>query len=445
MASIAEIAQISTQKDKAPAYVNLLSNELSAKPAPNVAQIETTVAAVVAETPVVARQVLSELVKLLQDQATALQDSLQDILKSVLKVVSPRGVTFDEQANAFRNQLADILEAQEEWKEAAETLIKLNMDSNYTDEDKLKVYIRVVRLFLEEEESGLAETYYGRAAVLIHSTTDKTLQLQYKLCQARLADFTRKFVDAALRYHELSWIGDIDEEERLQALSAAVTCAVLAPAGPNRSRMLANLYRDERSAGLTHFNILTKMYLDQIIRPAEIKGFEETLRPHQLARIAQSAGDKKNVAAYDNEMTDGEPVSTRTGPATVLDRAVLEHNLLSCSKIYTNITFIGLGSLLDLTPAAAETMARRMIEQKRLKASIDQVERLIVFEDVDDDEGQGKAGGLGDVDQEEEDPGAPYTKQWDKQIRQTASQVESLVQQLSEKGLLEPSNAMAVA
>lgn len=234
---------------------------------------------------------------------------------------------------------------------------------------------------------------------------------------------------------------------------------MLAPAGPNRSRVLASLYRDERSADLAHFNILTKMFLDQIIRTSEIKGFEETLRPHQLARIAQSSNDKA-PSAYADEDPEGI-VSKRTGPSTVLDRAVMEHNLLSCSKIYKNITFAGLGALLDLAPGAAETMARKMIEQRRLKGSIDQVERLIVFEAVDD-EGQGKAGGLGDVDLEEEDPGAPFTKQWDLQIRQTASnvsvefvprksticsfvqQVELLVQRLSEKGLLEGANSMAV-
>lgn len=234
---------------------------------------------------------------------------------------------------------------------------------------------------------------------------------------------------------------------------------MLAPAGPNRSRVLASLYRDERSADLAHFNILTKMFLDQIIRTSEIKGFEETLRPHQLARIAQSFNDR-TPSAYADEDVEGT-ASRRTGPSTVLDRAVMEHNLLSCSKIYKNITFAGLGALLDLAPGAAETMARKMIEQKRLKGSIDQVERLIIFEAVDDEEGQGKAGGLGDVDLEEEDPGAPFTKQWDLQIRQTASnvsvdcisefgycsgvqQVELLVQRLGEKGLLEGMNVMAV-
>lgn len=202
--------------------------------------------------------------------------------------------------------------------------------------------------------------------------------------------------------------------------------------------MLASLCRDERTAQLPTHNILTKIFLDRILRPAEVKDFEATLRPHQLAKIAQSSNDRLAASRADDANEDGsagrsgsgaerdDPVSTRTGPSTVLDRAVLEHNLLASSKIYNNITFRGLGALLDLTPGAAETMARRMVEQGRLKASIDQVERLIVFEDAkEDDDAQGKAGGLGEVDMHTEDTGAPYTKKWDMQIRMTAANVSS--------------------
>ena len=210
--------------------------------------------------------------------------------------------------------------------------------------------------------------------------------------------------------------------------SAAVTCAVLAPAGPNRSRVLASLCRDERTTQLPTHNILTKMFLDHIIRTAEVKQFEHTLRPHQLAKIHQSSNDR--IAASlasgttDEDVSMGENASTRTSPSTVLDRAVMEHNLLAASKIYNNITFSGLGALLDLTPGAAETMARKMIEQGRLRGSIDQVEQLIWFDSGrEEDDAQGKAGGLGDVDLETEDTGAPYTKKWDMQIRLTASSV----------------------
>ncbi|KAG6831594.1 hypothetical protein H0H92_009067 [Tricholoma furcatifolium] len=218
---------------------------------------------------------------------------------------------------------------------------------------------------------------------------------------------------------------------------AAVTCAVLAPAGPNRSRILASLYRDERTLELPTYNILSKMFLDHILRPAEVKEFEKTLKPHQLAKIAISSNDRlASAGQYDAPAGMGEPaVSTRTGPATVLDRAVMEHNLLASSQIYNNITFGGLGALLDLAPGAAETMARKMIEQGRLRGSIDQVDRLIWFEGNNEDDAQGKAGGLGDVE-EAEDTGAPFTKRWDAQIRLTAANVESIVQHLTEKGLV---------
>lgn len=90
--------------------------------------------------------------------------------------------------------------------------------SSLPDGDKFRVYIRIVRLLLEDEDPVQAETYYNRAASLCNSTTNKELQLQFKLCQARICDYARKFLEAALRYHELSWVAEIDEEERKQIL-----------------------------------------------------------------------------------------------------------------------------------------------------------------------------------------------------------------------------------
>ena len=165
------------------------------------------------------------------------------------------------------------------------------------------------------------------------------------------------------------------------------------------------------------------MFLDHILRSAEIKEFEKTLKPHQLAKIAISSNDRLASAGNDDSTEPDFTASTRTGPSTVLDRAVMEHNLLASSNIYNNITFRGLGALLDLTPGAAETMARKMIEQGRLRGSIDQVDKLIWFEgNREEDDAQGKAGGLGDVE-EAEDTGAPFTKRWDTQIRLTAAHV----------------------
>ncbi|KAF9247077.1 hypothetical protein BU15DRAFT_69919 [Melanogaster broomeanus] len=388
---------------------------------------------------VTGRQVISELVKLIGGGVVTDHDTRKRIVEDTLATLQPRIASYEEQVNSLRFQLADLLETEEEWSEAARVLMGISLDSgsrSLPDEEKFRVYIRIVRLLLEDEDSVQAETYYNRAASLSNSTNDKETQLQFKLCQARISDYARKFLEAAMRYHELSWVAEIDEEERKEILSNAVTCAVLAPAGPNRSRVLASLYRDERSSDLPTYNILSKMFLDHILRPAEVKTFEQKLRPHQLARIAISSNDRLASVVDDDDPSEPS-TSTRRGPSTVLDRAVLEHNLLASSKIYNNITFRGLGALLDLAPSGAETMARKMIEQGRLKGSIDQVDKLIWFEGGrEDDDAQGKAGGLGDVEQTSEATGAPFTKRWDMQIRTTAANVESIVQHLAFKGLI---------
>ena len=89
-----------------------------------------------------------------------------------------------------------------------------------------------------------AERFYNRAALIAHSTSDKEILLSFKLCQARISDYSRKFLEAASRYHELSWVPEIDEEERshmlyVPALAAASpvsapvpTLSPLRPAAP---------------------------------------------------------------------------------------------------------------------------------------------------------------------------------------------------------------------
>ena len=152
--------------------------------------------------------------------------------------------------------------------------------------------------------------------------TDQPTKLQFQLSQARISDSQRNFLDASVAYLDLSNQPVIDEEERLQALSAAITCAVLAPAGPQRGKQLAKLYKDERAVDTPEFSILEKIFLDRLLSPAEVAAFAANLKDHQKAITS-----------------DG---------STVLDKAILEHNLLAVSRIYANITFINLGKLLGV-------------------------------------------------------------------------------------------------
>jgi COP9 signalosome complex subunit 4 len=149
-------------------------------------------------------------------------------------------------------------------------------------------------------------------------------------------------VEAAQKYHEVSFNTAIDEGDRLQMLSSAVTCSILAPAGPQRGRVLAALNRDERvhtSLPAHLSSMLRKMLLDRIVRADEVHEFERGLAHHQRAVVE--------------------------GGGTMLERAVREHNVGACAHIYDNVGFARLGEVLGLDAAAAEATARRMIEQGR--------------------------------------------------------------------------------
>jgi COP9 signalosome complex subunit 4 len=297
---------------------------------------------------------------LLQNFAVALPNLPADLHKDIahfaLEKIQPRGVAFEEQISIIRVDLAKLYEEEEEWREAAKILIATPLDRVLEPEYKVNIYVKIAQLFLEDDESVQAEAYINRASELIHQVRDDVLKLRYKVCFARIMDYKRQFMKAALRYHELSQI--VAESERLEALQYAAICAILAAAGPQRSRMLATLYKDERSSKLEVYPILEKMYLERILRKPEVEKFAKELKPHQMAVLS-----------------DG---------STVLDRAVIEHNLLSASKLYKNITFVELGQLLSIPPDKAEKVASRMMVEDRLKGSIDQIASLIVFEHSQD-------------------------------------------------------------
>lgn len=121
--------------------------------------------------------------------------------------------------------------------------------------------------------------------------------------------------------------------------------------------MLATLFKDERCQQLPAYNILEKMYLDRIIKRSELDEFSAHLQEHQKALTS-----------------DG---------STILDRAVIEHNLLSASKLYNNITFNELGALLEIDPSKAEKIASQMITEGRMNGYIDQIAGIVHFETRD--------------------------------------------------------------
>jgi len=272
-----------------------------------------------------------------------------------LDKIQPRVVAFEEQVSNIRVELAKLYEEEEEWKEAAKILIAIPLDTGQRvlePEYKVNIYVKIAQLYLEDDESVQAEAYINRASELIHQCRDDLLKLRYKVCFARIMDYKRQFMKAALRYYELSQI--VPEHERMDSLQFSIICTILTPAGPQRSRMLSTLFKDERCSKLEIYSILEKMYLERILRKPEVEKFAKELKPHQMALLS-----------------DG---------ATVLDRAVVEHNLLSASKLYNNISFAELGALLDIPPEKAEKVTSRMMVEERLKGAIDQIASLVIFQ-----------------------------------------------------------------
>ncbi|KAF2662878.1 hypothetical protein K491DRAFT_700041 [Lophiostoma macrostomum CBS 122681] len=312
----------------------------------------------------------------------------------VIDLLAPKGAQYEEQDTRVKEILADAYEGEEDYIKSAQTLQSISLDSTQkqlSPDDKAKVWIRIVRCYLEEDDTTNAFTQLNKVKSVIHSVKDKGTQLHFRLSQARIYDSQRAFLDAAQAYHTMSLEMLIDEDERIQALSAAIVCAILAPAGPLRARMLSKLYKDERTTSTEHFTILEKIFFDRLLRPDEIKAFEGALQPHHLAKTA-----------------DG---------STVLDKAILEHNLLGASKLYNNIGIDQLGELLGIDADKAEDYAAKMLEQGRLAGYIDQIDRLIFFE--------GEGSGERKTGHAERIAGKELRK-WDANVQGLAEEVEKV-------------------
>jgi hypothetical protein len=82
------------------------------------------------------------------------------------------------------------------------------------DEYKLEKCVKIARLYLEDDDSVKAEAHIKKASFLLPkepalaSVEAKVLTLQYKVCFARIQDSKRRFLEAALRYYELSQVNE---------------------------------------------------------------------------------------------------------------------------------------------------------------------------------------------------------------------------------------------
>eukprot|EP00550_Attheya_septentrionalis_P006688 CAMPEP_0198292518 /NCGR_PEP_ID=MMETSP1449-20131203/12519_1 /TAXON_ID=420275 /ORGANISM="Attheya septentrionalis, Strain CCMP2084" /LENGTH=390 /DNA_ID=CAMNT_0043991637 /DNA_START=159 /DNA_END=1328 /DNA_ORIENTATION=+ len=280
----------------------------------------------------------------------------------------------DAADNQLRQGLFEYKVSEEQdYVGAAKVLSGLRMDETpgsvyyMSPHERCDVYVKIAECYLEEDETAEADGAVTKAGTVVESITNAeqhmALILRYKSTYARVLDANRKFLQAASRYHDLSQAQTdmIDADDLNNMLGRAATCAILAPSGPQRQRILGLVYKDERLAQLdtipefeTHSSVLTKMYMNQILRKDDLTKFENSLAEHQKA-----------------VMGDG---------LTLMERAVIEHNMVAVGHLYTSIYFAELGRLLGVEAAKAEKVAATMIMDGSLNGSIDQVDGLLTFE-----------------------------------------------------------------
>uniref|UniRef100_A0AAR2ITX2 COP9 signalosome complex subunit 4 n=1 Tax=Pygocentrus nattereri TaxID=42514 RepID=A0AAR2ITX2_PYGNA len=406
-----ELAQLmnssGSHKDLAGKYRQILEKAIQFTDAEQLEALKAFVEAMVNENVslVISRQLLTDFCTHLP----SLPDSTaKAVYHFTLEKIQPRVISFEEQVASIRQHLATIYEKEEDWRNAAQVLVGIPLETGqkqYNVDYKLDTYLKIARLYLEDDDPVQAEAYINRASLLQNESTNEQLQIHYKVCYARVLDYRRKFIEAAQRYNELSYKSIVHESERLEALKHALHCTILASAGQQRSRMLATLFKDERCQQLAAYGILEKMYLDRIIRGNQLQEFAAMLMPHQKATTADGKLYNKKHSQYLIIMIFA---SSLDYSSSILDRAVIEHNLLSASKLYNNITFEELGALLEIPPAKAEKIASQMITEGRMNGFIDQIDGIVHFETRE-----------------------PLPT-WDKQIQSLCFQVNNLLEKISQ-------------
>lgn len=236
--TIAELHAIGDHKAKLERYKAVLQDLVSKAAMP---QLQAFVQHLVSEEVqlAVSRQVLLGLAQSLKGLQPA---QLKDIGLFTLEKMGPRVVSFEEQVSVIREELALVYEKEEDWGQAAKMLAGIPLDSGIRvldDNYKVDKCIQIAMLYMQDDESVTAETFINRASVLIGEETEPRLRLQHKVCYARILDAKRKFLEAATRFYQLSQLQNrnfgsytVKEEELTTALGMAMTCSILAPAGP---------------------------------------------------------------------------------------------------------------------------------------------------------------------------------------------------------------------
>jgi len=356
------IASVENKEDKKGQYIKVISDVFSSE---SEESVRTFVTHITKQNAVVSRQVLQQFAEAFKAKRKDKhgKNLLKAMIESIDIILSENNSKlFEEVVNSLLYNIAKTfqLEMEDEdedaFEKAAKYMGKINLESTnqpYTPAKKCKILIHTAQLYLAEDKYREAEIFVNRCRDLINSKDmPEMTKLKFWSSMAQVQDANQKYHQAAAGYLRLSE-KIINPKESLEKLEQGMKCTILSPAGPNRARLLAKFYKDDRSSTLPGAKLVEKMFMERLIAKSDYEAFEQTLAEHQM-RLTKEGW-------------------------TLLQKAVIEHNLIATSKVYSNISMADLALILNVDADGAENIAASMIAQGRLTGKIDQSKGLLHF------------------------------------------------------------------
>ncbi|KMU75159.1 COP9 signalosome complex subunit 4 [Coccidioides immitis RMSCC 3703] len=210
--ALAAIDATSNQQAKAVRYNELLSQIVSSSSPTTISQdLIAFLGSILSENVsiIASRPLLDAFINALR---TLPADVQINVGQHAIHALQSRSTSVEEQDSSIRGILADAYESQDEYLAAARVLQGIHLDSSQrliSDEDKMRMWIRIVRLYLEEDDPTSAEGFLNKIKNLPSKIQDQELKLHFQLSQARILDARRRFLDASQEYLNRRYSGII--------------------------------------------------------------------------------------------------------------------------------------------------------------------------------------------------------------------------------------------
>jgi len=115
-------------------------------------------------------------------------------------------------------------------------------------EEKIQDWLDIAAYAFEINDPTVAEQFVkNKIAHIVHHTTDNDKIMRYRMCYAKVQDSNRDFQNASQEYYKASNLPGVDADAIEELIDCTLKTTILSPSGPQKARLLAILYNDERA------------------------------------------------------------------------------------------------------------------------------------------------------------------------------------------------------